>query len=179
MLNTLLLVFYGGFGELFASWERIGVFSYALPFLLIFALVFGILSKMNLFDNKGINVIIALTVSLITLQYSSVTQFFSLILPKVSVGLIILLVILILIGLFANFENKLVKGALFGISGIIILVILIQSAGTLSFSFLWWLRDHLGLILAICVVIALLWIIVSSGKPKSKKEEKGFFIKPS
>jgi len=35
----------GALGDLFAQWEAAGIFQYALPFLLIFALVFGLLSS--------------------------------------------------------------------------------------------------------------------------------------
>ena len=43
----------GALGELFTQWEQIGFFSYLLPLLLIFALVFGILTKQH--NNKNTN----------------------------------------------------------------------------------------------------------------------------
>ena len=46
--------FFGGgtIGNLFAQWEAEGVFAYVLPFLLIFAIVYGLLMKMNIFATK-------------------------------------------------------------------------------------------------------------------------------
>ena len=71
--------FYGGaIGNLLSVWEQAGVFSYILPFLLIFAVVFGILMQTKMFQqNRTINGIIALTVSLLSLQFAFVPVFFS------------------------------------------------------------------------------------------------------
>ena len=86
MLRGLILAsfsFEGGtIGDFLSVWEQAGFFSYLLPFLLIFALVFGILTQIQLFrENKAINAIIALVVGLISLQFPMVPQFFSEIFP--------------------------------------------------------------------------------------------------
>jgi putative solute:sodium symporter small subunit len=110
MSVILTLASYGSFGggalgDLFSQWEAAGIFAYALPFLLIFALVFGLLMKLNIFaskdnPNKGVNVIIALAVAFMSLQFDMVSMFFSEIFPRFGVALSIILVILILGGLF-------------------------------------------------------------------------------
>lgn len=67
----------GTIGNLIASWEQAGVFAYLLPFLLMFAIIFGILSKMQIFgDNKAISAIIALVVGFMALQFNIVSTFF-------------------------------------------------------------------------------------------------------
>ena len=92
MINgVMILASYGYFGggalgDLFGQWEAAGIFAYALPFLLIFALVFGLLSKMNIFksgtnDGKGVNVMIALAVAFMALQFDIVSVFFSELFP--------------------------------------------------------------------------------------------------
>jgi hypothetical protein len=108
----------GSLGDLFAQWEAAGIFQYALPFLLIYALVFGLLSKLNIFtskgeggtvkENKGINVIIALAVAFMSLQFNMVSMFFSEIFPRFGVALSIILVILVLGGIFipTNKDNN-------------------------------------------------------------------------
>ena len=64
--------------NIFAYWEQIGVFSYILPFLMIFALVFGILMRMGIFkENKAVSAIVALAVGLLSLQFDFVPRFFS------------------------------------------------------------------------------------------------------
>src|SRR3990167_5223415 len=82
----------GTFGNLLSQWEQLGVFSYVLPFLLIFALVFGILMRTKIFEeNKGINGIIALSTALMALQFNFVPIFFSDIFPKLGIGISVIL----------------------------------------------------------------------------------------
>ena len=75
-------------------------------FLLIFAVVYGILSTMNIFSkgdkNKGVNAVIAIAVGLLALQWDYVPEFFSVIFPYAGIGISILLVALILMGLFLS-----------------------------------------------------------------------------
>src|SRR3972149_1922854 len=96
--------FYGGsFGDLLLYWEQLGVFSYVLPFLLIFAVVFGILTKIKVFgDHRGLNAVIALVVGLLSLQYNLVPIFFSEIFPRVGIAISIILVLLVLVRLFLH-----------------------------------------------------------------------------
>ena len=116
----------GALGDLFGQWEAAGIFAYALPFLLIFALVFGLLSKMNIFksgtnDGKGVNVMIALAVAFMALQFDIVSVFFSELFPRFGVGLSIILVILIMAGIFMP-TNKDNNWFMVGL-GIIVLII--------------------------------------------------------
>ena len=62
VVSEMFLAFYssiggGAIGNMLFQWEQAGVFSYVLPFLLIFAVVFGILSKTGVFKEKGINIV--------------------------------------------------------------------------------------------------------------------------
>ncbi|MFQ5531223.1 MAG: hypothetical protein ACE5ES_01265, partial [Candidatus Nanoarchaeia archaeon] len=103
--KLVFLQFFGGgtIGDLLSVWQQQGFFSYLLPFLLIFALVFGILEQAKLFkENKAINGIIALVVGLMALQLDFVPIFFSEIFPRLGVGLSFILVLLILAGMFVD-----------------------------------------------------------------------------
>jgi len=175
MVNGLTFLqsfgFFGGgsFGNLLNQWEQIGVFSFMLPFLLIFALIYGILSKMNFFgdeSNKSINAIIALSVALMALQFGIVSVFFSDILPRLGVALAVVLVFLILIGLFGNPNNKALTNTLMWGSFIVALVIILQSLEVFDYS----ASDLFGfippdwiplLVLGIAVVL----VVVSAAKP--------------
>jgi len=91
--------------EVLNIWNEIGVFSYVIPFLLIFAVVFAILDKTKMLsgkdsDNKGIIAIIAVSVSLLSLQFDFVSEFYSIIFPRFGIGLSLFLVILIFLGFF-------------------------------------------------------------------------------
>lgn len=170
MLKEVILVSVGGFSEIFASWEKIGIFSYLLPFLLIFALVFGILTTMKLFkENKGINIVIALAVSLIALQYPLVPQFFSLIIPKIGIGLIILLAALILLGLFADPESNVMNYVLLGVGGLVFLSVLITTAKSVGLPYGEWFASNWTTVIGILVILVFIIIVVSSTKPQKPK----------
>lgn len=163
-------------GIILQQWADFGIFFYVLPFLLIFAIVFAILQKMNIFgkgeeDKRGINAIIALTIALLSLQFDTVPIFFQIIFPKVGVGLSILLAAMVLTGLFVDFEKDGKRtGAsliLFIIGGIIFIVILLQSFSDFS----WWTgsfwQNNIGAIILGIFVVVIVLVVVNSGK-KSK-----------
>lgn len=108
-------------------WQAQGVFAYALPFLLIFAMVFGILSKTKLLgENKGVQATIALAFGLLALQFDYVTNFYATIFPYAGIGISVLLVALILMGV-ASDELKWTNKVWFGIGAVIFVVILFTS----------------------------------------------------
>ncbi len=84
-----------------------GVFSYVLPFLIIFSVVFAILQKTKVFGDpttqnnvKGINAIIAVAIGLLALLNDIVPTFFATLFPRFGVIIGIFVVVLILIGFF-------------------------------------------------------------------------------
>ena len=91
-------------------WNDIGVFSYMIPFLLIFAVVYAIIDKTGMFsgkdadgkivDNKMIKAIIAVAIGLLSLQFDFVSEFFAIIFPRFGIGLSLFLVVLIFLGFF-------------------------------------------------------------------------------
>jgi len=160
----------GGFGNLLDKLDQLGFFRYAIPFLLIFALVFGILTKIKLFkDNKAINAIIALAVSLMTLQVELVSTFFAEIFPRLGIGLGVILIILILAGLFFDFNNNALNWGLFAVGIIIVLVVLGGTAGSLGVSFWDVLKDWWPAIITAVVVIIFVIVVIGSGSNKQQK----------
>ena len=161
--------FFGGdLGSLVASWEQAGVFSYLLPFLLIFAVVFGILSKIKVFgDNRGLNAVIAFVVGLLALQFQLVTIFFSSIFPRMGVALSAILVLLILAGLFMDPESKFSNYSLMIVGILVFLIVIVQTLGDTGTGFsYYWLTSNLGPILIIIAVIVIVAIVINSGKPR-------------
>jgi hypothetical protein len=163
--------FGGGFGEILAKWQEIGVFSYILPLLLIFALIFGILTKMSLLgDNKAVNAIISLAVGLMSLQFDFVPRFFAEIFPRLGIGLAILLVLLILTGLFWSNEDSQTawfKFVLLTAGFIIVVAVVINTAGSLGWSAGYWWQDNWVSVLFLILMLVLAgWLVASSGGKK-------------
>ena len=167
----------GGFSEILNNLQNAGFFSYIIPFLLIFALVFGILSRMNLFkENRAVTSIIALAVGLMAIQMDLVPRFFSEIFPRFGIAISIILTLLIILGLFLDPEKPGIMYALLGVAAIIVIVVLAQTAGEFGITLIGpWLRYNWGNILMVVLVAAGvvggLVAIINSGKKKTK--EKG------
>ncbi len=163
MLRGLIsLAWYGGaIGDMLSSWEQAGFFSYLLPFLIIFALVFGVLTQIKLFkENKVINPIIALAVALISISLPIVPQFFSAIFPMLGIALAVILVILILIGLFVDPNSKGIMYALLGVGAVIAIIVLVQTAGALGWTSFYWWQENWPMIVGVVFILAVVGIIV-------------------
>lgn len=165
--------FGGGFGDILNQWQQAGVFAYILPLLLIFALIFGILTKMSLLgDNKAVNAIISLAVALMALQFDFVPRFFSEVFPRLGIGLSILLLLLILTGLFWSSEDSQTawfKFVLLAAGFIIVIVTVVNTAGALGWSAGYWWQDHwisVGFIILMLVLVG--WLVASGGGGKKK-----------
>jgi hypothetical protein len=177
----------GGFvGELLYNLEQNGVFSYVLPFLMIFAVVYGILLKVKIFgDNKGLNVIVAFVVSLMSLQFNFVSYFFSEVFPRMGVMVSIILVLFVLMGLFWDFKNKSVNW-IFGILIFIGFIVILFQSFSSAFGFGWSIgedmgyffeRNLAGIITGILLVGGIIAIVASSSKKKENEENKSVFEK--
>lgn len=170
----------GEIGNFISQWQQIGAFSYILPFLLLFALIFGLLTKMNLFqDNKGVNAIIAIVVSLMALQFDLVPRFFSEIFPRLGVGLALILVAIILLGIFIPNERWSTY-VFFVIGAIILIVIFFTTSEAVGWGGLWGFKNFIetmpvvvwwvvGVIIAIIVILQL--------KPKEREHKPSKFMK--
>ena len=171
ILDTVFLS--GGIGDALNSLAQAGFFTYALPFLLIFALVFGILTRMGLFkENKGVTAIIAIAVGLMALSVPTIPQYFSQIFPSLGVGLSILLVVLILVGFFSDPDKPWVTVSLFIIAAIVALVVIVSSAGP-DVGF--WIQNNLGNtagIIAILIIVAITIIVIVAATAKRENREK-------
>ena len=88
-------------------WNDIGVFSYVIPFLLIFAVISAILDKSKILgDNRMIESIVAASIGLLSLQFDFVSEFFAVIFPRFGIGISVFIVLLIMIGFFFPEDRK-------------------------------------------------------------------------
>ena len=91
--------------EVLNIWNEMGVFSYVIPFLLIFAVVFAILQKSRILshgssENRAILAIISASIGLLSLQFDFVAECFAVIFPRCGGGLAIFLALIIFLGFF-------------------------------------------------------------------------------
>ncbi len=173
--------YYGGvIGNLVAQWNQMGFFSYVLPFLLIFAIVFGVLSKVKSFqDNKGVNAIIAVVVGLIAVNTDFVPRFFSEIFPQLGVGLAILLVAVILLEFFLvnnGSENTWTKYVYFAIGAIIFLVILFNMSDDFGWGYYWW-SEYWAVILGLAFIIGIIAIVMKDSNKDAEKKAQDKLLK--
>ncbi|MEK6741767.1 MAG: hypothetical protein AABX91_00365 [Nanoarchaeota archaeon] len=164
--------FYGGsVGDLLSYWEQAGFFAYVLPFLLIFTVIFGILTRAKIFGeaNKGLNAVIALVIGLLSLQFNVVPIFFSDIFPRLGIGLSVILVLMILTGLFmpADPTHKW-NYLLMGVAVIVFLVVITKSFGDLGFgtsNIGYWIYANLPLITTVVIVLVAIGAVVGVSTP--------------
>ncbi len=91
---------YGAWANVMAQWENFGVFTILLPFILVFAVVFAILERIELFkDNRGVNILIALVIGFFTISNPYVSYFFRYIFGNLAWGIAIMIAVVILLGL--------------------------------------------------------------------------------
>ena len=152
-------------GSLFAWWENIGVFEYLLPFLLIFAIVYGVLEASKILSgNKAINGIVAVVIGLLTLRVTYVQLFFTELFPRFGVALAVLLVLLILTGLFISKEYlKVMMWVYIAVGTVIGLVVIASSFGAFGFGANWY-ESELAMWIISAVLLGGLFIAIFVGK---------------
>jgi hypothetical protein len=152
-------------------WQQAGVFAYLIPFLIIFAVVYGILLKTKLLgENRGVIATIALGVGLMSLLNDYVSNFFSSLFPYAGMAIAVLLVALILMGLVSSEDFSWRIWFIVGIVGFV--AVLLASLNDMR----WWmgggaLGDSWPAILAALVLIALMYFIIWGGEKKVGKKD--------
>ncbi len=171
----------GAFGDLLYQWEQMGMFAYILPFLLIFAIVYGVLDRTKIFGGKGtdgkdigatsVNAIIAIVVGLMALQFQMVSVFFAEIFPRMGVGLSIILVVLILVGMFIPKESSFSVYSMLTLSVVIGVIVIGKSFGWVGWvdSSGWWSQNSAAVVgvIFILIVLGIAFFPKSGAKPKS------------
>src|SRR3989338_1141492 len=154
-------------GTILNQWAQYGVFDYLLPFLLIFAIVFGILKAMNIFkNNTAVDAIIALTVAFLSLQWGIVPQFFSTIFPYTGVGLGIILVVIILIGFFVDPSKPWIMYVMLGIAAVVAIFVLTNTSSDLGWYSGSVIQENMGVIAFAIVFIIVIAVIVGGSRPR-------------
>lgn len=170
MLGVLLQSFGTfDFASLLTQLDQLGFFSYVLPFLLIFAVVYAILSKVEIFkENRGASILIAVAIGLLSLQLNFVSEFFQNVFPKFGIGLTFLLLALILAGAFLpgddKGKNSYFSWIFFGLGAIIFLIISILALTDMTITNYWWNEFGALVIVGVVVIVAMIMVMVMSKK---------------
>jgi hypothetical protein len=162
---------FSGYNDIVFQLEQLGLFSFILPFLLMFAIVFGVLSYTRIFgEHRGVHVLIALVIGLLAVRFPTYTDFLTIIAPKLGIGLTILLVLIILVGLFIPAGARGIIGwVLVGIAFIIFLVIIAQTYSVFTYGYG---QDYLtsnliGYLILIALLIGVIATVAAAGGKKS------------
>lgn len=166
--------FGGSIGNALNQLEQMGFFYYVLPFLLIFSLVFGILSSMQLFkDNRAVDAVIALAVGLMALQFDIVPVFFSQVFPRVGVALAAVLVILILAGFFVDPKKSWIMYAFLGIGAIAAIAVLVSTSQNVGFYSSYMLSEYAPLIIMLVFCAVVIAAVLGAFNKPSKEWDLG------
>ena len=169
----------GAIGQMFTKWEEAGFFDYLIPFLIIFALVFGILGKVDPFKgNKKVYAVIAVSVALMALRFDMVPAFFGQLFPRLGVGIAVILSIFIIAGLFIDTKNNAINYTLLGIGVLIFVMVLVQSTEAIGWqSGQWWGDNWQMVVGALFIFIIIAVIVGSSNKDKEVKTYAPIYAK--
>ena len=166
-------------GDILQNFSDLGIFSYVLPFLIVFALVFGILSATKMFgESRGVNTVISVAVGLMSLVGGYVPSFFQVIFPYAGVGMSILLVMLILMGLFVSGNERGWFIAFFVIGALVALIVVLSALSSYRwFGGDWW-GEYWPAIITASVIIGLVILVIFGTKksPGSGGEPRGQFV---
>ncbi|MEI6731162.1 MAG: hypothetical protein WCK90_00625 [archaeon] len=167
-------------GTILSQWESVGVFSYVLPFLLIFAVVFGILTTTNILGKeKPVHVIVALVIGLMALQLNFVQLFFREVFPRLGIGISVLLVLMILAGLFIPDDERRYWGwGLGAVAVVIFIVIITQSFDAAGWYSTYLGSDSIGYLVGAVLLIGIVIAVAASGGHKDGKPKENASYNP-
>ena len=149
-------------------WESFGVFSIVLPFILVFAIIYGLLTKMDFFPKRSTNALIAGTAALIATAFGYYGNCLSAFVIASILSITIILIFYLGVGFFTKEPNK--SSAFAWIITIVVFYLVFTTFPTCRF-------PSLGIPLALWLILAVvIGLIVWIYRDKSGK--KGDIRKP-
>ncbi len=167
--------------------DKMGFYDVALPFLLVFTIVFAVLQKVKIFGDKSknFNAVIGLVMAFLFVRNTAVVETMNLFLPKVSLISIVIISALLLVGLLLGKTSSGFTGVLGGAGMILALVALgwsfFGSAEGLGFELPSWLdmsSADRNFWIGVVVFVAFFWFITadSSDRENSFGKKVGKFL---
>jgi len=159
------------------QWAAAGVFDYVFPFLLVFAVVFGILNTTHaLGKHKGVQVIIGIVLGALALQFNYLSDFLKILAPNLGIGISVILAVIICVGLFIPANERRYWFWGLGAVGFIIAVILIVSTfDTLGYTSMAY-YDYAGYIIGAVLLIGLIIAVAAGGGDDNHKTPAGVAV---
>lgn len=175
-----------------------GFFDVILPFLLVFAVVFGILDKTRIlgeeeikgekYPKTNINAIVAFVIAMLVVVTTKVVDALALALPRVALLLVVSLSFLLMIGIFISpgeVYQKLNKTWMAGIMIVMFTAVILiflsvlpynDEGSWLEYGFNYVVDNWSGavvgsIVLFVLVIWAVLWITKSKGEKEKKEAE--------
>lgn len=165
------------FDNFFNLANQLGLFTTLLPFLLIFAIVYSILLRIDVFKKvPPANVIISLVISFFALTNYYISYFMQRLFSNLAIALVVFLAVIILFGLFnIDISSKGEKKIFIGLATLGSIIVVAK-----AFSPHWesYLLPYLQLIFPLLIIIiAIVAIVVSTKKEEEEEEKKKKIIK--
>jgi len=149
--------------DLLFQWEAIGLFDFILPFMLIFSVVFAVLTTTNVFgNNKGVALVISVAIGLMSIRLEFVQLFFTELFPRFGIAIAVILVVVIMAAIFIPEQHRGGWFIGFGVAGTVFaLIAVINSFNELGwFGSLW--ADYWGMVTgAILMIILIIAMFIS------------------
>jgi hypothetical protein len=164
--------------------QNSGLYEIALPFLLIFTIVFAILEKTKIFgttkdgeSKSNINVVVAIILGLLIVNQFEIVDRLNLFLPKVSLFIVVAIMFLILLGVFGAKIDNGFGGLLLGVAAVVSLIIIYWAltpyTGLDFYGPSWleyWVYDNSGTLIFLVILGIIIWAVVK--KPGSGTHDR-------
>ena len=176
--------------------REFGIFDVILPFLLVFAVVFGILEKTRIlgeetiekvsYPRKNLNAIVAFVMAMLVVAAIKIVAVINAALPQISLLIIVSLSFLLMIGIFMKPDNtlydKLNKGWLTFLRIIMFIAVILiflnvipanENQSWLEFAFDYIVEFWSGTLVATVLLLAVvIWAIIYITKGDTGKEKE-------
>lgn len=169
---------------IFAYWDSIGVFDVVLPFFLIFAVAYSILSTAKVLGeaNKNITALVAAIIGILFVQNNYLVSILQSFIPNVAMFIIVILMVFLVAGTFLGARGVPATENAFAIVAIIAIAfvvwaLLVQPTGYYSsFSLSYYLDDQtIATLVLVGIFIGVIWFVTS--KPGGGAKGWDFFRK--
>ncbi|MAG78699.1 hypothetical protein CL616_05030 [archaeon] len=173
------------FNAFMGTLDSIGFYTVALPFLLIFTIVFAMLEKIKLFgpQSRKFNMLIALVMAFLVIRVQSLVETINTFLPQVSFLALIFIVFLLLLGILIGPTEGGWKGIPLFLGVVVtigvIIYALMSSSGAIATGLPSWLKlttQDRNILIGIVLFFMFIWFVVSEPGEQSPWKKFGDYL---